>query len=73
LSDRSKINQLSRYVSKVDGKIVDFSSAVPLARQPADLDLIKRFITGWLGKQAWVLKTMDCIQNEALNKVIRNL
>jgi alpha-galactosidase len=73
LSTRSKINQLSRYVFKVDGKTVDFSSAIPLARQPKGLDLIKRFIAGWLGDQAWILKTLDGIQKEALNKVIKNL
>jgi hypothetical protein len=37
------------------------------------LDLIKRFIAGWLGNQAWILKTLDGIQKEALNKVIKNL
>jgi alpha-galactosidase len=73
LSTRSTINQVSRYVFKVDGKTVDFSPAIPLARQPTGLELIKRFITGWLGNQAWILKTLDGIQKQALNKVIKNL
>jgi alpha-galactosidase len=73
LSARSEINQLSRYVFNVDGKIVDFSSAIPLPERPKGLDIIKGVLTGWLGNQAWVLKILDSIQRNALKKKIKDL
>ena len=73
LSTRSKINQLSRYVFKVDGKTVDFSSAVSLPERPKDFNFIKRFIFGWLGNQVWALKIQVDKQKAVLNELIKRL
>lgn len=73
LTASPEIKQLSRYVFLVDGRTVDFSSAMPLPKQPKGLDIIKGAITGWLGNQAWALKILNGIQKDALKKKIKGL
>jgi hypothetical protein len=73
LTASPEIKQLSRYVFLVDGRTVDFSSAVSLPEQAKGLDIIKGAITGWLGNQSWALKTLDGIQKDALKNKVNDL
>jgi alpha-galactosidase len=67
------IDQVSRYVYKVDDRIVDFSPAISLPGTPGGFDLIQGIIMAWLGDQGWALNFLDKLHQNSLKKLVKEL
>ncbi|NJN80780.1 MAG: alpha-galactosidase, partial [Anaerolineales bacterium] len=61
-----KVTQLSRYVYKLDERIVDFSSAVGLPAEPIGLTKLWGNFLGWLGDFPFVLRIFKWIDDDKL-------
>jgi len=73
LNAEPEIKQLSRYAFQIDGRAVDFGSAVPLPEQPRGGTAMKAGMLGWLANHKWALKIDNYIQKSILKKIIKNL
>jgi hypothetical protein len=68
LNTSPKIEQLSRYVFSVDGRTVDFTSAVSLPIWPTGLLTLWATFLGWMGSIPFVLRALKRIDDKALKK-----
>ena len=58
--------QVSRYVYKLDDRIVDFSSAVELPKPPQGLSALWGVFLGWLGNWKIVLRILKIMDDRKL-------
>ncbi len=65
--------QISRYIYKLDNRIVDFSSAVELPKPPTGISALWGAILGWLGDRKVVLKIMKIMDDNSLRKRVSRI
>lgn len=58
--------QISRYVYKLDDRVVDFSSAVELPKPPQGLAALWGAFLGWLGNWKFVLRIIKMLDDQKL-------
>ncbi|NOH02933.1 MAG: alpha-galactosidase [Chloroflexi bacterium] len=68
-----EVTQLSRYVYKLDERIVDFSSAVELPKPPQGLTALWAEFLGWLGNWKVVLRIVKMMDDDALRKRVARI
>lgn len=66
LTAETDVTQLSRYVYKLDDRIVDFSSAVALPPQPKGITYLWGEFLGWLGNWKFVLRIFKMLDDRKL-------
>jgi alpha-galactosidase len=66
LTAETEVTQLSRYVYKLDDRIVDFSSAVALPPQPKGITYLWGEFLGWLGNWKFVLRIFKMLDDRKL-------
>lgn len=66
LTAETDITQLSRYVYKLDDRIVDFSSAVELPKPPQGVEALWGNFLGWLGNWKFVLRIIKMLDDKKL-------
>jgi alpha-galactosidase len=49
------VERISSYIFRIDGKEIDFSSAMPLPDPPSGFDAVQRKIIGVVSNQEWIL------------------
>jgi alpha-galactosidase len=65
--------QLSRYVYKLDSRIVDFSPVVELPKPPKGFTALWAELLGWLGNWEVVLKILKLLDDRALRKRVKRI
>jgi alpha-galactosidase len=73
LENTPEIHRTGRYQYTLDGREVDFTSAMPLPEKPRGLNAILSPIVGWAGNQSWVLRLLDKSGKRALEKMKKGL
>ena len=73
LSRQPEIVQNGRYDFSIDGRQVDFSSAMSLPKAPAGINLLTSLLIGWLGSQPPILKWLDQSGRKMREKVRNEL
>jgi alpha-galactosidase len=73
LKANPKIKRLSRYAYQIDGRTVDFSSAVPLPERPRGYAAMKADLLGWFANRKLALKIDNYIQKIKLVRSIKDL
>jgi len=68
LNANPQIEQLDRYVFKLDGRVADFSSAVSLPLWPTGLVTLWATVLGWLGSVPFILRFLKRFDDKALKK-----
>jgi alpha-galactosidase len=63
-----QIQQTGRYTFMIDGRAVDFTSAVELPAPPKGLTKIWGGFLGWLGSMPFILRIMNKLDDKALKK-----
>lgn len=67
------VTQRSRYVYQLDGRIVDFSSAVSLPNPPQGIAALRAEFLGWLGNRQFVLRILKTMDDNALQKRVARI
>ncbi|MCZ2128550.1 MAG: alpha-galactosidase [Anaerolineales bacterium] len=67
------IKRLSRYVYQLDERVVDFTDAVQLPKEPQGLLALWAELLGWLGNWTWVLKILKVIDDQKLQARIARI
>ncbi len=73
LTAETDVTQVSRYVYKLDDRIVDFSSAVELPQPPQGLTAIWSRFLGWLGDWKFVLQIIKRMDDDSLKKRVSRI
>lgn len=68
LTSKPAVRQVDRYIYQLDGRRIDFSSAISLPEPPKGLISIWAAILGWLGSNQSVLKIIKIMDDAALKK-----
>jgi alpha-galactosidase len=69
LNQQPIVERTGRYTFLVDDRQVDFSPAMCLPDRPEGFTALLGEITGWLGSQSFILKSMDQAGKSALEKM----
>ena len=67
------IKRLGRNTFTLDGRLVDFSQAMPLPAHPRGLDALGNGFMGWLANRGWALKLLFWLGKRELKKVKESL
>lgn len=67
------IEQTGVYTFLVNGKEMDFNSAIPLPEPPQGWSAIKGNALGWLANHGWALKILDNMNKRAWEKMRKGL
>ena len=73
LHAKPDIERTGRYTFRLNGRGVDFRSAMLLPDPPAGLDLLKRLALGWIGDRPWALKLFREQEKRALQNKLKEL
>jgi alpha-galactosidase len=73
LTAETDATQLSRYVYKLDDRVVDFSSAVSIPTPPRGLIRLWASFLGWLGDWKFVLRIFKYFDDRALKRRISRI
>jgi hypothetical protein len=73
LEDKSEIKRLKRYQFQIGERKVDFSSAMNLPDLPKGLEIAQANLIGWLGSQGWVLRLLDKLGKNSLERIKKEL
>jgi hypothetical protein len=73
LTQEPKISRSNRTCFDVDGHSVDFGPAMDLPAPPRGAQALLGRLTGWLGSQPIVLKILDRMGKQALEKLKEDL
>jgi alpha-galactosidase len=68
-----KVERADRDKFKIDGREVNFASAIQLPDPPGGLDVLGSLILGWLSNQSWALKVFDQQKKRSLRKSLKKL
>jgi alpha-galactosidase len=68
-----QIKQTGRYTFSIDGRAVDFTSAVALPIPPKGLAALLGQLLGWLGSQPFILRIFKKLDENALLKRIKRI
>ncbi len=63
-----QVTQTGRYTFSIDGRVVDFTSAIALPTPPKGLMKVWGKILSWLGSQPFVLRIFKVMDDNALRK-----
>lgn len=69
----SSIDRKSSYIFRINGRQVDFSSAIPLPDPPRGCEAFASQGLGWLANHGWALKINDDTARKALMKLKKDL
>ena len=67
------IEQTGAYTFRINGRVVDFSSALILPKPAMGFDIIQGAVIGWLGNQGWALRILDRMGKSSLEKMKKKL
>jgi alpha-galactosidase len=73
LESSPEVKRSGRYRFTLDGRIVDFSPAMPLPDHPRGLDALGNGFMGWLANRGWALKLLFWLGKRELQKVKESL
>lgn len=73
LEKEADVQWVDRYTFRVDGRVVDFSSAIPLAQPLTGIKELGRNLFCWLANHPWALKLIDWQSKRAAERTRRSL
>ncbi len=73
LEEEVDVQWVGRYAFRLNGRLVDFSSAVPLVRPLAGIKGLARNLFCWLANHPWALKLNDWQSKSAAERIRRSL
>jgi alpha-galactosidase len=73
LTHQPRIKRTGKYTYQLDERLVDFTPAMNLPEAPSGLSALAGSITGWLGSQPAVLKVLDRLGKNAVEKLKNRL
>ena len=62
------VARTGRYTFRLDGRDIDFRSAMPTAALPQGLIALASASLGWVGNQDWAMRLLDRLGKRALEK-----
>jgi hypothetical protein len=73
LDTKPKVERTGRYTFRIDDRMVDFTSAIPLPEIPKGLIALWGRLIGWMGDRHFVLQTIKILNDNSLKKRRKSL
>jgi alpha-galactosidase len=73
LMEKTRVEYLGRAHYKVNGREVDFSTAMPAPQPTRGLNIIASALLGWVGNQSWAMRLIDWLGKRGLDRLKKEI